>query len=78
MRQPDTAKVGMGARCQKITILQWCPILETSSLVQRYYWKDGQLVVNSERWVQKDYGPRKLGPQRWGAQKDGSKKMEGG
>ena len=28
-----------------------------------------------EIYFQKDYGPKKLGPQRWAAHKDGSRKM---
>ncbi len=32
-------------------------------------------IVRSERWVQKNYGPRKLGSQRWAAHKDRSRKM---
>ncbi len=31
------------------------------------YWKDEEVVLIPERWMEKDYGPRKLGAQRLAA-----------
>ncbi len=49
-----------------------------SSQVQPYYWKDKKQVVIPERWIQNDYGPRKLGPQRLAARKDGPERRDRG